>query len=165
MKKIASAVLFVSIVASANANKFTEHLGNNKGSYIAGTATTAVVGSALYYEIKYNDSKVLKAAKKLIQENPKAAAGILAAVTGTSLLTADVTRGEKSLVKAAGRGVKNGTLATGRGIKTGAVATYNGVKAAPGKVVDGVKAVPSLTVRGLKAANPVKIFKKAPAQN
>lgn len=78
MKKIASAVLLMSVV-TANAT-VKEHFQNNWGKYTAGTVTTAAAGAAAYYDVKYNNAEILKEAKKLVLENPKAAAGIVSSV-------------------------------------------------------------------------------------
>jgi len=99
MKKIAFTVLFVFLVASANANDFTNTVIDHSVEIAATTILTTIAASAYYYEIKYNDFKVLKKTKKLIQNNPKAAAAILAAITAISGLTADIAlRGPYSLV-------------------------------------------------------------------
>lgn len=148
MKKISSALLFVSLLASSNAGAAVkEHFGNNWGKYTTGTVTLAAVGSAIYYDYKYNDSDCLNKAsdylnkaKELIKNNPKAAAGIVAAVVATSGIAVDLSRGsEKSGIRRSGRwtaqqavnaknGVVNGAVYTKNGVVNGAVNTKNTVK-------------------------------------
>lgn len=137
MKKIASALLFVSLVVSSNAGAtVTRHFGNNWGKYTAGTVTLAAVGSAIYYDYKYNDSEYLNKAsnylneaKELIDHNRKAAAGILAAVIATSGIAVDLSRGsEKSAIRKSGRWTVEQTVNAKNGIVKGAANTKNRVK-------------------------------------
>lgn len=102
MKKMASAVLFISLIAPANAfdwlNDIKTSIEYNKSETIAATILTAIAASAYYYEIKYNNFKVLKKAKRFIKNHPKASTGILTANTAAvALITDGILRQEESL--------------------------------------------------------------------
>ncbi|MBD3273141.1 hypothetical protein GF385_02205 [Candidatus Dependentiae bacterium] len=80
MKKIALATLLVSFAASSNAG-VKNHLSNNWKGYTSATVALAAVGGALYYDYKCNESANINKVKEFVKANPKAAAGIIAAVT------------------------------------------------------------------------------------
>lgn len=125
MKKIACAVLFVSLVASANLKAEDSETSRwNKYGKTATIATASTVGLAglgyLAYKDYKNDQKakqVLNATLKLIKENPKAAAGILTAIVGTTGLTLEFNRGqdengvEKSVIKKSAKYVADKSVA------------------------------------------------------